>query len=281
MLRDAFGIAHAMVLMHDPAGDTLYTVASRGYAQSGVGAEIRPGEGVIGAAALARHADPHLARDVRVRLRTRDARGRGEPRPDRRHRRRDPVPRPAGVAEPDRGADAGRRAPARRAVRGKCRDRHASATTRRTRSCVLASHVGAVAALLEDGAEPAGRRSRRGTRRAGRPGAARRCAMRRYAENDSIFVGRGLPDQGRGRRDPLAAAARPRRGAAAPSTRNRELRLDPSIRLPDLSENLEARLILLQRRLEERCPALRIEKTGRGRFRFRVLRPVALAEIPR
>jgi hypothetical protein len=59
------------------------------------------------------------------------------------------------------------------------------------------------------------------------------------------------------------------------------LRLDPAIRLPDLSENLEARLILLQRRLEERCRWLRIEKTGRGRFRFHVLRPVVLVEIPR
>ncbi|MDQ1310976.1 MAG: hypothetical protein QG601_2246, partial [Pseudomonadota bacterium] len=29
------------------------------------------------------------------------------------------------------------------------------------------------------------------------------------------------------------------------------------------------------------CPALGIEKTGRGRFRFNVRRPVRLAEIPR
>jgi adenylate cyclase len=53
-LSDALGMRHAMVLMHDAAGERLYTVASAGYATSGVGSEIRVGQGVIGVAARER-----------------------------------------------------------------------------------------------------------------------------------------------------------------------------------------------------------------------------------
>jgi hypothetical protein len=104
--------------------------------------------------------------------------------------------------------------------------------------------------------------------------------IRRYVENDSIFVDDAYLIKGVAG-GILWRLLRCHAESGRSEHTNRELRLDPAIRLPDISENLEARLILLERRLEERCPALRIEKTGRGRFRFHVLRPVTLAEVPR
>src|SRR5262245_329284 len=49
-----FGFAHAMVLLHDDQTDVLTVAASRGYPDSGVGAVVKMGDGLIGVVAKRR-----------------------------------------------------------------------------------------------------------------------------------------------------------------------------------------------------------------------------------
>jgi hypothetical protein len=53
-IKEFFGFSHSMILLAGDKPNTLITIASRGYPQGGVGAEVQFGEGIIGVAAEAR-----------------------------------------------------------------------------------------------------------------------------------------------------------------------------------------------------------------------------------
>jgi adenylate cyclase len=275
-LDEVFGIGHAMVLVPDGAGQHLYTVASRGYPASGVGSEIPMGCGVIGVAARERtpirisHMTSDYAYGQAIRERAAQA-GLAElletaiplpGLPDARSQLAVPVTaggRLLGVLYVESAEE----------MRFGYDDEDALVA--------LATQTGMVARLLQEAAESQ-EEAPAAARRPAPPGGAP-VPIRHYAADGSVFIGDDYLIKG------VAGAIfckllRDYSREQRTEFSNRELRLDPSIRLPDLSDNLEARLILLQRRLAERCEFLKIEKTGRGRFRLNVARPFKLVEMP-
>jgi GAF domain/Pyridoxamine 5'-phosphate oxidase len=276
-LESLCGIRHSMALMLDAAGKRLYTVASRGYEQSGVGAEIPLGAGVIGVAARERvpiritymTSDYSYSRAIRESVRQGEFAGMLETE----------IPL-AGLPEPCSQLAVPILAGARTlgVLYVESPEDRRFGYDDEDALVAVAAQLGTVIPLLQAAADE---RPEAPAAEPGRtPVSGALATIRHYAENDSVFVGddylikgvagailwKLLHDHVHGNRTEFT---------------NRELRLDPAIRLPDVSENLEARLILLQRRLAERCSFLHLEKTGRGRFRLRIDRPVRLVEIDR
>jgi adenylate cyclase len=278
-LRTQFDIHHALVLMLDAANARLYTVASMGYADSGVGSEIPLGHGVVGVAARERCA-------IRIGHTTAEY--------------------AYGRAMREAAAAAGLALETEIPLPGLAQSRSQLAvpieafgrllgvlfadSDRDLRFCyddedalvALAGQVGTAIHALQQ-AEPesdvnAGAAEGDHSRAAVLPSAAP-LQVRHFAANDSVFLGEEYLIKG------VAGAifwtlAQDYVSAGRTLFSNRELRLDPRIRLPELSDNLEARLILLQKRLDVRSGGVRLEKAGRGRFRFAVARTLQLASIP-
>ena len=275
-LHDDLGVPHAMVLMLDPAAQRLYTVASCGYATSGVGSEVGLGQGVIGVAARER-TPVRIGHMTNAALYGQAMRSSFDANvPDFEPVMEIPYP---GLAQPHSQLAVPVQASGR--VLGvlfveSSQDLQFS-YEHEDALVAIAGHLGACIELMQAGTEQADAAVPAAP---APPAAAVRAAplqVRHYAANDSIFLGDSYLIKG------VAGAIlwkllRDHAAQGRTEFSNRELRLDASLRLPDVSDNLEARLLLLQRRLSEQGGGLRIEKTGRGRFRLVLQRPVTLAE---
>ena len=244
-----FGIGHAMLLMYDREGERVYTVASRGYATSGVGSEIPLGAGVIGVAARERtpirithwSADYAYTQAVRRSLY-------GSERADSLETE---IPFP-GLAEP-------RSQLAVPILAGDAllgilhvespQDNRFNYEDEDALVAVC-DHLGLAIRLVHQCADHAEDQTPDQGVAAAAAGAPVR--VRRYAANDSVFIGDDYLIKGVAGAVFWKLVGDYQRLGRTDFT-NRELRLDPRLRLPDICDNLEARLILLQRRLAERC----------------------------
>jgi adenylate cyclase len=266
------GITNLMILVPDETRGALDAVATWGYAASGIGAEVRIGDGVIGVAAREKVAIriDHMSTEylygsaVRDRLRAEAGPGAAESR---------------GVAFPGLSRPESQIA-LPMIWQGQLtgvlfaesplplRFRHEEEDTLGCIAAALAAHAAALAAdedVADAVASPtAGRHDRT-------------LVLRHFAADDSVFAGGDYVIKG------VAGAilwklVRAHATTGVSEFTNRELRLSPELRLPTHAENLEARLVLLERRLREKALPIQMEKVGRGRFRLAVQANLNLLE---
>jgi adenylate cyclase len=274
-LAAEFDIQHAMLLMADEARHCLYTVGSRGYASTGVGSEIAYGDGVIGVAAQYRTPIRigHMTAEYRY---GRAAGGEAGAVPDLVLQASIPFP---GLPEPHSQLAVPIVAHDRligvlcvesmQDLRFSYDDEDALVT--------LAAQLGLAIAAMQAPAAPEDDAPVVAAAPRAAP-AAQALEVRHYPQNDSVFIAgdyliKGVPGA------ILWKLLREWSESGRVDFSNRELRMCGDLGLPDVVDNLEARLILLQRRLDERCPQLALEKTGRGLFRLRVNQALNLVEV--
>lgn len=261
-----FGIEHAMVLVLDAANHRLYTVASLGYVKSGAGSEVALGAGVIGVAA-------QQQTPIRIAFLTGDYAYSRALRESLGEDGEKEIPFP-GLVEPH--SQLAMPIIASDRLLGvlyveseqKLRFTYEDEDALMALACQLGFAMQLFEQNSESGDDPP-------VVSATLVSGGAEVVVKIYPADNSVFIDGEYLIKGVAGAILWQLLSGHAQGRSEFS--NRELRLDTSLRLPDISDNLEARLILLQRRLAERCPYLRIEKTGRGRFRLVVERPVKLA----
>ena len=275
-LGQDLGIDHAMLLILDPATERLYTVASRGYPWSGVGSEIALGDGVIGVAARER-TPVRIMHMTSAYLYSRAMRESLSGEAGAQFGTDIPYP---GLSEPHSQLAVPLLSGTRllgvlfvespQDMRFGFEDEDLLVT--------LAGQLAVAIDLMQESADPPVQAAQPQDTAPVPNKAGPALRVRHYRSNHSVFVNDTYLIKG------VAGAIlwkllQDRQRLGRSQFTNRELRLDPALRLPDVADNLEARLLLLHRRLGEQCSQLRIEKTGRGCFRFDVLSPVLLEEV--
>jgi GAF domain len=273
-LSSLFGYLHSFVLFPDEEGKHLYTGASHGFEPSGVGSEVQIGEGILGVAAE-RHAAVRTTNITREMILARAVRSAIECRGEQTLLEKE-IPLP-GLAN----AQSQLILPL--LVRDKlqgvlCLQDQASGRFLATDERVLqiaARHLAVAMSNIKAAVAP----PRKVALRSKGALLKRSSVVKHYKSDDCIFIDdayliKGIP--GRLLWKLLQAFV----GTGRMAFTNKEIRLDAGLRLPDIKDNLETRLILLRRRLDERCEFLRLVRTGRGQLHLEVHRKLTLEELP-
>jgi hypothetical protein len=279
-LEEYFQFSHTSVLLYDEATRRLTTMASRGYGDSGIGAEVALGEGLIGTVARER-------RLLRLTSLEGDLRyGRAI----RREAARSESPLAAEIPLPGLSE-----VQSVLAIPLTVGDRLIGVIAAEDRDPMRFSewHEAYLEIIANQIALSLDHMIERVNEMADVPVevptlpppvvAAAECegrAKRRltyYRNDDAIFVDdeyliRNIPAR------ILWKLLGERQRTGRTEFSNREMRVDQSLGLPPVKDNLESRLILLRHRLQEKCPDLRIVSTGRGRFALRAESPLEMVE---
>jgi adenylate cyclase len=277
-LDELFGFSHSLLLLVDESGERLYTIASHGYDAEGVGSEVRLGEGVIGM--VAERAESMRVGNLRQMLAyARRVRRVYEERGGEAPGREIPLP---GLAR----AESQVAVPAM--VLGQLVGVLAiESETKAAFGVEDEALLGVVATLVASAIEidwaneRAAADTARGdtaTRPSAPPPSPASTRVRFFAIDGSTFLDGDYLIKGVAGRVLWVLLGHHAREGRIDFT-NKEVRLDPSLELPEFRDNLESRLILLKRRLDEREAPIRIEKTGRGRFRLLVDGVLQLEEV--
>jgi adenylate cyclase len=256
-LDEVFGFTHGMIMV--PEGNKLVAIASHGYGDAAIGAEVHLGEGLVGTVAVSKKLLRIASASAELRY------GRAI---------RDQYAHVGGGTSAEiplpRLADA----ESQMAIPLLVQNRLVGVLALECRSSMnfeqwheaflqvlanqIASGIDRMAEREDDGPLP--------TTEAPAPTPhTRKLNFTYYRNDDCVFVDgeyliRNVPGK------ILWKILRAYESDHRTEFSNRELRLDPTLGLPPIKDNLESRLILLRKRLEQKCPEVRLVPTRRGRF---------------